>query len=202
MGKFNGIKINKVCIKPYIKNYFKDNKLFFITFYGLYIAVFALSLFVVLSYESEFTHTNYYQLLMNGEYGFVKITLKYFLYNLLLAACAMLTYRKKFAFAIMYFVVTFLAYRLAVNIVGSWNCNIIINILNAVLFYFMIYLIFVITIVTVICYINKNYLYCSANCPLTLKKMITFTLIVSIIMGVIIIIFTAVLPLILRSILF
>lgn len=202
MGKFNGIKINKVCVTPYVKNYIKDNKLFFITFYGLYLAVFVLSLFVVLSYESEFTHVNYYQLIMNGEYGFVKVTLKYFLYNLLLAACAMLTYRKKFAFAIMYFVVTFLAYRLAVNIVGSWNCNMIINVLNAILFYFMIYLIFVVTIVTIICYINKNYLYCSRSCPITLKKILGFTLIVAIVTGIVIAIFTVVLPLILKCILF
>lgn len=202
MGKFNGIKINKVCLKPYFKNYFRDNKLFIITFYGLYLAVFAFSLFVVLNYESEFTHTNYYQLLMNGEYGFIKITLKYFLYNLLLAICAMLTYRKKFAFAIMYFAVTFIAYRLAVNIVGSWYCNFIINILNAALFYFMIYLIFVVTIVTIICYINRNYLYCSVNCPITLKKMLGVALAVSVITGIAIAIFTAVLPLILKHILF
>ncbi|MDE5990164.1 MAG: hypothetical protein K2H36_01100, partial [Clostridia bacterium] len=191
-----------VSIKPYIKNYLKDNKLFIITFYGLFLAVFAISLFIVLNYDSELTHKNYYRILMNGEYGYVKITLKYFLFNLLLAFCAMLTYRKKYAFAIMYFVVTFIAYRLAVNIVGSWDANLLISILNAVLFYFMIYLIFVITIVTITCYINKNYLYCSGNCPITLKKMIGFTLIVSVITGIAISIFTAILPLILCHILF
>ena len=141
-------------------------------------------------------------MLMNGEYGYVKITLKYFLFNMLFAFCAMLTYRKKYAFALMYFAVTFIAYRLAVNIIGCWYANTLINILNAALFYFMIYLIFVITIVTIICYINKNYLYCSGNCPITLKKMIGLTLIVSIITGIAITIFTAILPIILRHILF
>ena len=202
MGKFNGIKINKISLKPYIKNYFKDNKLFLITFYGLFLAVFAISLFVVLNYESEFTHNNYYQMIMNGEYSIVKITLKFCLFNLLFAFCAMLTYRKKYAFALMYFAITFIAYRLAVNIVGSWTANLLINILNAILFYLMIYLIFAITIVTVICYINKNYLYCSGNCPITLKKMIGFTLVVSLITGLMIAIFTALLPIILRHILF
>ena len=71
MGKFKGIKINKVCITPYIKNYFRENKLFIITFYGLFLSVFAISLFVVLNYESELTHNNYYQMLMNGEYSVV-----------------------------------------------------------------------------------------------------------------------------------
>ena len=202
MGKFNGIKINKVSLKPYIKNYVKDNKLFMITFYGLFLAVFIISLFIVINYESELTHKNYYRMLMNGEYGYFKITLQYFLFNMLFAFCAMLTYRKKYAFAIMYFVVTFIAYRLAVNIVGSWDTNLLISILNAVLFYFMIYLIFVITIVTIICYISKNYLYCSGNCPITLKKMIGFTLIISLVTGIAISIFTAIIPLIISHILF
>ena len=202
MGKFKGIKINKVCITPYIKNYFRENKLFIITFYGLFLSVFAISLFVVLNYESELTHNNYYQMLMNGVYSVVKVTLKYFLFNLLFAFCAMLTYRKKFAFAIMYFAITFIAYRLAVNIVGSWNSSLIINLLNTIIFYIPIFLLFVVTIVTIICYINKNYLYCSGNCPITLKKMLGFTLAVACIIGIAIAVFTAVLPIIIKHILF
>ena len=202
MGKFNGIKINKISLTPYLKNYFKDNKLFLITFYGLFIFVFAFSLFVVLNYESECNHDNYYVLLMNCEYGFVKVTLKYLLFNLLFAFCAMLTYRKKFAFAIMYFAVTFIAYRLAVNIIGSWYSTLPINIINATLFYFPIFLIYVVTIVTIICYINNKYLYCSGNCPVTLKKTLRFSLIVFLVTSLMITIFTIALPLIFKQVLF
>ncbi len=202
MNKLNGIKINKLCFKPLIKSYCKDNKLFLITFYGLFLAIFAFSLFIVLNYESEFTHDNYYQMLMNGEYSFVKVTLKYVLLNLLFAACAMLTYRKRYAFAIMYFAVTFIAYRLAVNIVGSWNASLILNILNAVLFYVPIFLTIVTTIVAIICYIGRNYLYCSGNCPITLKKLFKYTAIVFAIGTVFITVFTVIIPMILKKILF
>ncbi|MDE6189137.1 MAG: hypothetical protein K2G37_02465 [Clostridia bacterium] len=202
MGKFNGIKINKLSLKPYIKNYLKDNKLFLITFYGLFIFVFAFSLFVVLNYESECNHDNYYVLLMNCDYGFLKVTLKYLLYNLLFAFCATLTYRKKFAFAIMYFAVTFIAYRLAVNIIGSWCSTFAINLINAALFYFPIFLIFVITIVTIICYINDKYLYCSGSCPVTLKKTLCFSLLVYMVTSILIAVFTIALPLIFKRILF
>ena len=108
-------KFNKGIIGPRVNTFFKDNKMFLITFFGLYLLIFGISLFIVLNYDAQLSHTNYYDLLLQGEYSYFKVTLKYLLYNLLLCFCSMITYRKKFAFAIMYFVVTFLAYRLAVK---------------------------------------------------------------------------------------
>ena len=202
MAKGIKFKLNKGVATPIIKNFFRDNKLYLITFFGLYIAIFAISLFIVLNYQSQLDHVNYYQLLLEGEYSYLKVTLKYVCFNLLFAFCAMITYRKRFAFAIMYFVVTFIAYRLAVNIVGSWQCSIAINILNAVLFYFIIFTVYVITIVLIVSHINSNYLYCVDRCPVTLKKIFKFSLITTVITSLCIIVCTIVLPLILSKILF
>ena len=204
MAKNHQFKFNKGVATPLIKNFFKDNKLFILTFFGLYLAIFAISIFIAHTYQDQITHNNYYQMLLEGEYSYFKITLKYVLYNLLFAFCAMITYRKKYAFAIMYFVVTFIAYRLAVNIIGGWQeeCSLIVNILNAVLFYFLIFTMFVITIVLIVCHINSNYLYCTDRCPLTLKKIFKFSLITAIITSICIIICTVVLPMILCKILF
>jgi len=200
--KFNGVKLSPCDFKPFVKNYCRDHKLFLITFYFLYLSIFAVSLFIVLNYESTLSHDNYYQMLMSGEYSFVKVSLKFLLINLGLSVCAMFTYRKKYAFAVMYFFVTFIAYRLAVNIVGSWCSNNIVNTLNATLFYFPIFTIFVISIVTILCHINKYYLYCNDRCPVTLKKMCIFTGCIVIATSICILVFTLVLPLIIRHILF
>ncbi|MDE6275780.1 MAG: hypothetical protein K2M75_04505 [Clostridia bacterium] len=202
MAKNIKFKFNKGVATPIIKNFFKDNKLFLITFFGLYIAIFAISLFIVLNYQSQLNHNNYYQMLLEGEYSYLKVTLKYVGLNILFAFCSMITYRKRYAFALMYFVVTFIAYRLAVNIVGSWQYNLIINILNAVLFYFIIFTTYVVTIVLIVSHINSNYLYCSDSCPTTLKKIFKFTAITTLITSICIIICTVVLPLILSKILF
>ncbi|MCI8421822.1 MAG: hypothetical protein HFE34_05980 [Clostridia bacterium] len=196
-------KLNKGVATPFIKNFFRDNKLFLITFFGLYLAIFAISIFIVYNFQEQLCHNNYYQMLLEGNYSYFKVTLTYVLFNILFAFCAMITYRKKFAFAIMYFVVTFIAYRLAVNIVGSWlEYRLIINILNAVLFYFIINTIYVITIVLIISHINTNYLYCNDRCPMTLKSIFKFSVITTVITSICIIICTVVLPLILCKILF
>lgn len=195
-------KLNRGALIPHIKNFFKDNKLFLITFFGLYLLIFALSVFIVINYDAELNHTNYYQLLLQGKYSYWKVTFKFLFYNLILAICATLTYRKRFAFAIMYFVVTFIAYRLAVNIVGSWQANLIVNILNAALFYFMIYTLFVATIVFIISRINTNYLYCNDRCPVTLKKIFKHSLLTTIATSASIAVFTIVLPLIISKLLF
>lgn len=158
------------------KRYCSSNKMFLLTFYLLYLAVFAISLFVALNYESEVSHDNYYYLLTQGEYSYIKVTLKYLLYDAAIAFVSMITYRKKYTFACLYFLVTFIAYRLAVNIVGSWQYSLVLNILNTVLFYVPIFMVFVVVIVTTVCYINTNYAYCNDHCPFTLKKMLTFTL--------------------------
>ena len=203
MAKNHKFKFNKGVATPHIKNFFKDNKLFIITFFGLYLVIFAISIFIVHSYQDQISHNNYYQMLLEGNYSYFKITLKYLLFNMLFAFCAMITFRKKYAFAIMYFIVTFIAYRLAVNIIGGWqDCSLIINILNAVLFYFLINTIYLITIVLIVCHINSNYLYCNDRCPMTLKSIFKFTLITTIITSICIIICTVVLPLILCKILF
>lgn len=202
MAKNNKFKFNKGVATPLIKNFFRDNKIFLITFFGLYIVIFAISIFIALSYQDQLSHNNYYQMLLEGEYSYFKVTLKYILFNVLFAFCAMITYRKKYAFALMYFVVTFIAYRLAVNIIGSWQYNLIINVLNAVLFYFIIYTTFVITIVLIVCHINSNYLYCNDRCPTTLKSIFKFTAITTIATSICIIVCTVVLPLILSKILF
>lgn len=195
-------KFNKGILQPRLATFFKDNKWFLITFFGLYILIFAISLFIALNYDAQLSHTNYYGLLLQVEYSYFKVTLKYLLYNLILSLCAMITYRKKFAFAIMYFVVTFLAYRLAVNIVGSWDSNLIVNILNAVLFYFAIYTVFVVSIVLIVCFINTNYLYCNDRCPTTLKSILKFTLAVVSVTSICIMVFTIILPLLLSKLLF
>ena len=202
MAKNSKFKLNKGVATPLIKNFFRDNKLFLITFFGLYIAIFAISLFIVLNYQSQLDHVNYYQTLLEGEYSYFKVTLKYVFFNILFAFCAMITYRKRFAFALMYFVVTFIAYRLAVNIVGSWQYNIVINILNAVLFYFLIFTSYVITITLIVSHINSNYLYSADRCPATLKSILKFSTITTIITSLLIMICTIVLPLILSKILF
>ncbi|MDE6604503.1 MAG: hypothetical protein K2K85_00585 [Clostridia bacterium] len=202
MAKNNKFKLNKGVAAPFIKNFFRDNKLFLITFFGLYIAIFAISIFIVFNYQDQLSHNNYYQMLLQGEYSYFKVTLKYVLFNFLFAFCAMITYRKKYAFALMYFVVTFIAYRLAVNIIGSWQYNIVINILNAVLFYFIIYTMYVITIVLIICHINSHYLYCNDRCPATLKSIFKFSAITTVITSICIIICTVILPMILCKILF
>ncbi len=202
MTKKNNFKLNKGVISPILKNFFRDNKLFLITFFGLYALIFAISLFIVLNYQSQLSHDNYYQLLLEGEYSYVKVTLKYLFYNVLFAFCASITYKKKYAFALMYFAVTFIAYRLAVNIVGSWQYNLLINILNAVLFYFIIFTAYVVTIVLIVCHINSNYLYCNDRCPTTLKSILKFSLITTAATSLVIIISTVVLPLILSKILF
>ena len=203
MAKKLKFKFNKGVATPYIKNFFCDNKLFIITFFGLFLLIFALSVFIVHNYQDQLSHNNYYQMLLEGDYSYFKVTLTYVLFNILFAFCAMITYRKKFAFAIMYFVVTFIAYRLAVNIVGSWqDCSLIINILNSVLFYFAINTIFVITIILIISHINSNYLYCNDRCPTTLKSIFKFTVITTIITSICIVICTVVLPLLLSKILF
>ncbi|MDE7348042.1 MAG: hypothetical protein K2N53_00065 [Clostridia bacterium] len=195
-------KLNKGVATPFIKNFFRDNKLFLITFFGLYIAVFAISVFIVFNYQNQLCHNNYYQMLLEGNYSYFKVTLKYVLLNFLFAFCAMITYRKKYAFALMYFVVTFIAYRLAVNIIGSWQYNIVINILNAILFYFIIFTMYVVTIVMIVSHINSHYLYCNDRCPATLKNIFKFSLITTIITSICIIICTVVLPMILCKILF
>ncbi|MDE6884404.1 MAG: hypothetical protein K2P32_01400 [Clostridia bacterium] len=195
-------KFNKGIIGPRVNTFFKDNKMFLITFFGLYLLIFGISLFIVLNYDAQLSHTNYYDLLLQGEYSYFKVTLKYLFYNLLLCFCSMITYRKKFAFAIMYFVVTFLAYRLAVNIVGSWQCSLLVNVLNAALFYFAIYTAFVISIVLIVSYINTNYLYCNDRCPTTLKSILKFSLITFAATSVCIMVFTVILPLLLSKILF
>lgn len=195
-------KLNKGVATPFIKNFFRDNKLFLITFFGLYIAVFAISIFIVFNYQNQLCHNNYYQMLLEGNYSYFKVTLKYVSLNFLFAFCAMITYRKKYAFALMYFVVTFIAYRLAVNIIGSWQYNIVINILNAVLFYFIIFTMYVVTIVLIVSHINSHYLYCNDRCPATLKNIFKFSLITTIITSICIIICTVVLPMILCKILF
>ncbi|MCX4363507.1 MAG: hypothetical protein OSJ74_09020 [Clostridia bacterium] len=202
MTKKNNFKLNKGVISPILKNFFRDNKLFLITFFGLYALIFTISLFIVLNYQSQLSHDNYYQLLLEGEYSYVKVTLKYLFYNVLFAFCASITYKKKYAFALMYFAVTFIAYRLAVNIVGSWQYNLLINILNAVLFYFIIFTAYVVTIVLIVCHINSNYLYCNDRCPTTLKSILKFSLITTAATSLVIIISTVVLPLILSKILF
>ncbi|MDE5756157.1 MAG: hypothetical protein K2I23_03625 [Clostridia bacterium] len=202
MAQIKKFKLNKGVATPYIKNFFRDNKLFLITFFGLYIAVFAISIFIVLNYQNQLSHNNYYQMLLEGEYSYFKVTLQYLLFNLLFAFCAMITYHKRYAFALMYFVVTFIAYRLAVNIIGCWQYNLFINILNAVLFYFIINTMYVITIVLIVCHINSHYLYCVDRCPATLKNIFKFSLITTIITSICIIICTVVLPLILCKILF
>ena len=203
MAKKSKFKLNKLVATPVIKNYFRDNKLFLITFFGLFLVIFAISVFIVHNYQEQLSHNNYYLMLLEGNYSYLKVTLKYVLFNVLFAFCAMITYRKKFAFAIMYFVVTFIAYRLAVNIVGSWqDCSLIINILNAVLFYFLINLTYVITIVLIVCHINTNYLYCNDRCPTTLKSIFKFTVIVTILTSICIVICTVVFPLLLSKILF
>ncbi|MDE6362349.1 MAG: hypothetical protein K2L53_05165, partial [Clostridia bacterium] len=193
---------NKGVATPFIKNFFRDNKLFLITFFGLYIAVFAISVFIVFNYQNQLCHNNYYQMLLEGNYSYFKVTLKYVLLNFLFAFCAMVTYRKKYAFALMYFVVTFIAYRLAVNIIGSWQYNIVINILNAILFYFIIFTMYVVTIVLIVSHINSHYLYCNDRCPATLKNIFKFSLITTIITSICIIICTVILPMILCKILF
>ena len=203
MAKKNKFKLNKGFATPFIKNYFKDNKLFLITFFGLFLVIFAISIFIVHNYKEQLSHNNYYLMLLEGNYSYLKVTLKYLLFNVLFAFCAMITYRKKFAFAIMYFVVTFIAYRLAVNIVGGWqDCSLIINLLNAVLFYYIINLIYVVTIVLIVCHINNKYLYCTDRCPTTLKSILKFTIITTILTSIGIIICTVVLPLLLSKILF
>ena len=202
MTKKNNFKLNKGVISPILKTFFRDNKLFLITFFGLYALIFAISLFIVLNYQSQLSHDNYYQLLLEGEYSYVKVTLKYLFYNVLFAFCASITYKKKYAFALMYFAVTFIAYRLAVNIVGSWQYNLLINILNAVLFYFIIFTAYVVTIVLIVCHINSNYLYCNDRCPTTLKSILKFSLITTAATSLVIIISTVILPLILSKILF
>ena len=203
MAKKNKFKLNKCVATPFIKNFCKDNKIFLITFFGLFFVIFAISIFIVHNYQEQLDHNNYYLMLLEGNYSYFKVTFKYVLFNILFAFCAMITYRKKFAFAIMYFVVTFIAYRLAVNIVGGWqDCSLIINILNAVLFYFLIYLTYVITIVLIVCHINTNYLYCTDRCPTTLKSILKFTIITTILTSICIIICTVVLPMLLSKILF
>ncbi|MDE6472446.1 MAG: hypothetical protein K2L52_05410 [Clostridia bacterium] len=203
MAKKNKFKLNKGVATPFIKNFFRDNKLFLITFFGLYLTIFGISIFIVYRYQEQLCHNNYYQMLLEGNYNYFKVTLKYILFNILFAFCAMITYRKKFAFAFMYFVVTFIAYRLAVNIVGSWqDCNLIINILNSVFFYFLITTIYVITIVLIICHINTNYLYCNDRCPTTLKSIFKFSAITTLITSLCIVVCTVILPLILSKILF
>ena len=202
MAKNNKFKLNKGVATPFIKNFLRDNKLFLITFFGLYILIFAISLFIVLNYQDQLSHNNYYQMLLQGEYSYFKVTLKYVLFNLLFAFCAIITYRKKYAFALLYFVVTFIAYRLAVNIIGCWQYNIIINILNAILFYFIINTMYVITIVLIISHINSHYLYCNDRCPATLKSIFKFSLITTIATSICIIICTVILPMILCKILF
>ena len=201
-GKFK-FKLNKGVCSPLIRNFFRDNKLFLITFFGLYLLIFAISTFIVCKFQEQLLHNNYYMLLLEGEYSYFKVTLTYVLFNFLFAFCAMITHRKKYAFAFMYFVVTFIAYRLAVNIVGSWlECSIILSVLNAVLFYFLISTIYVITIVLIVSHINSKYLYCIDRCPTTLKSIFKFSLITTAITSVCIIICTVVLPLVLCKILF
>ena len=203
MAKKCKFKLNKNVATPFIKNYLRDNKMFLITFFGLFLVIFAISIFIVHSYREQLNHNNYYLMLMEGNYSYFKVTLKYVLFNILFAFCAMITYRKKFAFAIMYFVVTFIAYRLAVNIIGGWqDCNLILNIINAVLFYFLINLTYVITIVLIVCHINTNYLYCNDRCPTTLKSILKFTIVATILTSICIVICTVVFPLLLSKILF
>lgn len=189
-------------IYSFFKKYCEDNKLFLLTFYCLYLAIIAISLFIVLSYENNLTHDNYYQLLMQGEYDYTKVSLKYLLYNMLIGLAAMITYKKKYAFACLYFLVTFIAYRLAVNIVGSWQYTNLINILNALLFYFPIFTAYIVVIVTIVCYINTNYLYCNDHCPITLKKILLFTLILFACSSAFILIHTVLYPFITTKILF
>lgn len=196
------ISPNGFDIFGYFKKYCVDNKLFLLTFYCLYIAIIAISMFIVLNYENNLMHDNYYQLLMQGEYEYTKVSLKYTLYNLLIAFVAMITYKKKYAFACLYFLVTFIAYRLAVNIVGSWQYTTLINILNTILFYFPIFTIYIIVIVTMVCYINKNYLYCHDHCPFTLKKILIFTLTLFISSTLLILLHTILYPFITSKILF
>lgn len=203
MAKKSKFKLNKSVATPFIKNYFRDNKLFIITFFGLFFVIFTISVFIVHNYQDQLNHKNYYLTLLKGDYSYFKVTFKYVLFNILFAFCAMITYRKKFAFAIMYFVVTFIAYRLAVSIVGSWqDCSLIINILNAVLFYFAIYLTYVITIVLIVCHINTNYLYSTDRCPTTLKSILKVTIITTILTSICVVICTVVLPALLSKILF
>ena len=202
MAKNKKFKFNKGVATPLIKTFFRDNKLFLFTFFGLYLVIFAISIFIVFNYQDQLDHNNYYQMLLEGDYSYFKVTFIYLLFNVLFAFCAMITYRKKYAFAIMYFVVTFIAYRLAVNIIGSWQYNLIINILNAVLFYFLINTLYVVTIVLIVCHINSNYLYCNDRCPTTLKSIFKFSAITVICTSICIIICTVVLPLILCKILF
>lgn len=203
--KFHNLKRVRFCSRDifgYLKNYCSSNKLFLLTYYLLYLTIFAISLFIVLNYDNNITHDNYYQLLMQGEYEYVKVSLKYSLYNLLIALAAMLTYRKKYTFACLYFLVTFIAYRLAVNIVGGWQYSLIVNLLNTLLFYFPIFTVYVTVIVTAVCYINSNYLYCNDHCPITLKKMLLFTLAQVLITTAIILIHTLLYPYITAKILF
>lgn len=196
------ISPTSIDIFGFFKKYCNTNKVFLLTFYCLYIVILAISFFIVLNYESNLTHDNYYQLLMQGDYDYVKVSLKYFLYNLLVTALAVITYRKKYAFACLYFIVTFIAYRLAVNIVGSWQYSNLINILNAILFYFPIFTAYVVVIVITVCYINTNYLYCNDTCPITIKKMLIFAITLLACSTVFIIIHTVLYPFITTKILF
>lgn len=189
-------------ITDWAKNYCSYNKLFLLTFYLLYAAVFCISLFVVLNYGSEISHDNYYYLLTQGEYSYAKVSLRYVLIDFLIAFAAMLTYRKKYAFACMYFLVTFLAYRLAVNIVGSWQYSLVLNLLNTLLFYVPIFTVYVVVIVTAVCYINNNYAYCNDRCPITLKKMLVFTLTLAGISSAVILLHTLLYPFLTAKILF
>ena len=184
------------------KRYCTSNRVFLLTFYLLYLTVFAISLFIVLNYESGITHDNYYYLLTQGEYSYIKVSLEYVLLNMGTAFTSMITYRKKYTFACLYFLVTFIAYRLAVNIVGSWQYSLVLNILNTILFYVPIFTVFVAVVVTTVCYINSNYFYCNDHCPITLKKMLTFTLALIGISSCVILIHTLLYPFVTAKILF
>lgn len=184
------------------KRYCSSNKLFLLTFYLLYVTVFAISLFIALNYDSGVTHDNYYYLLTQGEYFYVKVSLKYLLYNLIVAFVSMLTYRKKYTFSCLYFLVTFIAYRLAVNIVGSWQYSLVLNLLNTILFYVPVFTIYVVVVVTTVCYVNSNYLYCNDHCPITLKKMLLFTLALTGISSAAILVHTVLYPFLTAKILF
>lgn len=200
--KFNHHRLLYFCRFSYIKNYIRENIVYIVSFYCLYLAILVFSLYIVTNYGSSLTHDNYYQLLIEDSYSYASTSLKYIFYNIVVCFCAMLTYRKKYAFVCMYFMVTFIAYRLAVNIIGSWQYANFINILNTFLFYIPIYTLYVFCIVIIVCYINKYYMYCYDNCQYTIKKILMLCIKVILFSTFIILSHTIVFPAIVKRIFF